>query len=181
MAWITTSDLRDQAGAKQAIDETKFVDAVETACAEVEKLCGPIAWARITDEYVEAAGSDRACLKARVTRELVSVTTAAGVALDLTTFRVDGQVLARRDHRPIGSDLLVTYDTGYFDDTLADERAPLWARRMAVLIAHQSVRVDRRTRLSQSDDEDLTGTGYLIPNAALAIGSDYLLWRGGVA
>lgn len=179
MAWITAEDLRGQAGAKLPTGQVAFEDAADLACAKVEELCGPIPWATVT-EYVEVPGtSDRARLKNRATRGLESVATADGVPLLLDSFRVDGQVLVRKAGVSIGSDVLVTYHTGYFDDSIEGAKAPAWARKMAVLIGHQLLRVDRRVRLSE-DDTDLAGTGYVVPNAALAIGADFLLWRGGV-
>lgn len=182
--WITSSDLRDQAGAKQPSDEPKFVEAVELACAKVEELCGPIQWTTATDD-LEVRGSDRGCLKYRAQAQgespaLVSVTTAEGLALTTSDFRVDGQVLRRRDGDVIRTDLVVAYRTGYYDPSVEGAKAPTWARAMAKMIGHQLLRVGRRNQLDQARSEDLTQTHFEVPAAALDVGRDYLLWRGGV-
>ncbi len=184
MAWITADDLRTAAGAKQPGDQLRIEEAVEIACAEVERLCGPIPWVAVTDEFAEVAGSDRACLKYRpmaqgASAALVAVTTVDGVALTLSDFRVDGQVLARRDGAAISTDLLVSYRTGYYDDTPDGATAPVWARSMAKLIGHQYLRVTRRNQIDASAAGDLTQTHFLTPAAALDIGRDHLLWLGG--
>lgn len=185
MSWITADDLRAAAGAKQPGDQLRIEEAVEIACGEVERLCGPIPWATITDELAEVAGSDRVRLKYRpmaqgVAAALVAITTTDGVALTLSDFRVDGQVLARRDGAAIGTDLLVSYRTGYYDDTPDGATAPTWARAMAKLIAHQYLRVTRRNLIDASSATDLTQTHFLVPAAALDVGRDFLLWQGGV-
>lgn len=177
MAWITPEDLRDQAGARQPIDQHRFEDACEVACAKVEDLCGPIPWTRVVDELAAISGSAEACLRFQVTRGLLEVRTSAGAQLPLSDWRVDGQVIARRDGAAIGADILVTYDTGHFDASDDAVRAPVWAREMAKLIGHQYLRIGRRFRLQE--DPDLTGTGYLVPAAALEVAGDHLLWRGG--
>ena len=83
----------------------------------------------------------------------------------------------------MSSDLLVSYRTGYYDattDTEETKNAPAWAKAMAKLIAHQYVRVTRRFKTDPNGQDDLSGTGYLVPAAALAVGRDYLLSPGGV-
>lgn len=180
MAWITAEDLRGAAGAKQAIDQDKFEDAAEFACSKVEELCGPIAWATITDERVRISGSTQACLMARVTRGLTAVADyRTGNVLPLADWDADGQVLERKDGGPVPTDLLVSYQTGYFDDTVEDAKAPAWARIMAKLIGHQYIRVSRRFQIA-GGEEDLSQTHFVMPNAALDAGHDYLLIRGRV-
>jgi len=175
-AWFTAADLREVTGARQAADQEKYDDAAEIAMGKVTEECGPIPFATITDEVVEAAGSPEACLDYRATRGLVSVATYPdGVTLDVADWVVDGQVLRRKAGGSVGR-VKVTYLTGYFDDTIEGAKAPAWARGMAKLIGHQHVRLSKRFRISDSDD-DLSGTGYLVPAAAREVARDYLLHR----
>ena len=113
--WITTADLRGAAGAKQAADEEKYVEACAIACAEVERLCGPIAFTAVADEIVPLSGSREACLKYRATEGLTAVSAYLdGSALALGDYTADGQVFRRRDRGTMSSDLLVSYQTGYY-------------------------------------------------------------------
>lgn len=177
MAWITADDLRSAAGAKQAFDQDRFEEAAEIACDKVEELCGPITWATITAEHVEVAGSDRVCLGASVTRGLVTVADyLTGSAYTLTDWDWDGQVLFRKDRAPIYRDLSVTYQTGYYDDTVDGAKAPAWARGMAKIIGLQYLRVVKRFVLG----EDVTTTAFIVPDAALILGHDYLIVQGRV-
>lgn len=178
--WITTSDLRNAAGAKMAIDEDKFVDAVAIACGKVEEMCGPIAWATVTDELVPASRAKGVLLKYRATRGLTAVSTDAGVVLDVDDFRVSGRLLKLKDGGRIGTALRVSYETGYFDPTEAGATAPTWARSMAKLIGHQYLRIERRFKLDSATADDLTQTHFLVPAVALDVGRDYLLTHGGL-
>ena len=180
MAWITADDLRSAAGAKQAFDQDRFEEAAEIACDKVEELCGPITWATITAEHVEVAGSDRVCLAARATRAGVTVVAdyLTGSAYTLTDWDWDGQVLFRKDRAPITADLAVTYETGYFDDTVEDAKAPAWARGMAKLIGHQYIRVAKRYRMDA--DDDTSQTHFVTPSSALDLGHKYLIVQGRV-
>lgn len=176
MDWFTAADLREVTAAKQAIDQEKYVDAAEIAVAKVTEECGPIPFATITAEVVEATGSTEACLKFRATRGLASVASYPdGAELDVDDWAVDGQVLKRKNGGAVGR-VTVTYLTGYFDDTVEGAKAPAWARGMAKLIGHQHIRLSKRFRMSEADD-DLSGTGYLVPAAAREVARDYLLHR----
>jgi len=179
MAWITAEDLRGTAGAKQAFDQDKFEDAAEIACQKVEELCGPIAWAAIAGERVEVSGADEVCLRYRVTRGLTDVSAFyPATPYLLTDWIAEGQVLKHRVRTPIYADLSVSYQTGYFDDTVTDAKAPAWARVMAKLISQQYLRVAKRFNISA--DDPITGIGFLIPDAALDVGHDYLIIRGAI-
>jgi len=179
MAWITAEDLRGAAGAKQTADQDKFEDAAEIACAKVEELCGPIVWTDITGERVEVSGADEVCLRYRVTRGLTDVSAFyPAIPYLLTDWIAEGQVLKHRTRTPIYADLSVSYQTGYFDDTVTDAKAPAWARVMAKLIGQQYLRVAKRFNISA--DDPVTGIGFLVPDAALDIGHDYLIVRGAI-
>ena len=178
MGWITSEDLRGFVKNLQAGDEQWLQLACDVAVEKVEELCGPIAWADITEEYVQVERSPEVCLSNRVTRGLVGITTYDGLALTVTDWRADGQVLQRRDHALIATDLLVSYRTGYYDDTVKGAAPPSWAKAMALPIAQQYLTAMRRfTQTGQPP----TGAAFLVPYAALEVGHDYLLWKGGVA
>lgn len=170
-AWITTTDLRNHVGAKSAGDEDKFEEAVEIACSKVEELCGPIEWATIVDELVPAPLRARArILQCRPTRGITAVETVDGVALGTDEFTIGRQSLTPASTYA-GVDLMVTYSTGYFDPA-GNGVAPAWARGMAKMIGAQYLRIAKRFTLQ---GDDLTQTTFVVPAAAMDLGSDYLL------
>lgn len=174
MAWITADDLRGFIKNVAAQDETFLDLAVDVACGKVEDLCGPIEFATITDEVSEVVGSDRVKLAAYVTRTLTKVADLrTGFEYPLTDWLADGQVLRRRDKCRIPADILVSYETGYFDPAVVGVKAPAWARSMALHIGQQYLITMRRFGAQQGANP--VPTGFLVPNAALAVGHDYLL------
>lgn len=172
-AFISAEELRGFVGNAKVDDSGALQLAVDVACSKVVDLCGPIQIETVTDELVGISGADEACLHWRV-RELLAVKDAGGAALTLSEWRASGQRLRRRDGGRIWSDLLVSYSAGY---ATVGERAPAWARSMALHIAQQHLRTQRRFATPQ----DQAPTGFLVPKVALEEGADYLLTPGGLS
>ncbi len=170
MGWITSDDLRKFIGNNTVADEALLQLAIDTATDKVTGLFGPIPWAQVTNEYVEASGVFEACLQYRATRGLVSVADQNGNDLGVASFRATGRVVQRKDGRAISSDLLVTYLTGYFDASDTAAVAPAWARSAALHIGQQYLATSRKfANLPQGP------SGFFVPNAVYEEASDYLL------
>jgi len=172
--WLPLQELRDFVDNQKAADAPWLQDACDNACAKVESLCGPVALTIITNELVEIHGTHEACLNFPVNNTLgVTAITEfrTGIALPLTDWFWDGQLLMRRDKFPAWRDLLVTYQAGYYDATVQTPVVPTWARSMAKHIAQQELRTMGRFRTSGSTDP----VGFYVPKVALEIGADYLL------
>lgn len=172
-AFISAEELRSFVGNTKVDDGGALQLAVDVACSKVVDLCGPVQIETVTDELVDVSGADEACLRWRV-RELLAVKDSDGATLTLSEWRATGQRLRRRDCGRIWSDLLVSYSAGY---VAAGERAPAWARSMALHIAQQHLRTQRRF----ASPQDQTPAGFLVPKAALEEGADYLLAPGGLS
>lgn len=175
--WFTADTLRDAAGAKQAFDQAKFELAASVARSKVRSLCGPVSPPETITERVRVrVPSDRVPLKYRPTSLTSVVDYRSGATLTLTDFDFEDQLLTRKDGGPICSSLTVAYVAGYVGDT--DDPIPDDLVSMATLIGQQYLRVSKRFSLSQ--DDPVTGIGFLVPDAARDIGRDYLLAPEGI-
>ena len=177
--WFTGSDLRETAGAKQAAGQDGFDRVAAVARGKVRKLCGPVNPAEnITERVRVRVARDSVALKYRPA-SLTSISYyASGATLSVSDFDFDGQSLFRKDGGLIGQDLSVTYSTGWDDQT----EIPVELLEMARIIGHQTVRIERRFKVDQNAaNNDLTGTSYQVPSAALEVGAEYLLAPEGFA
>lgn len=167
MAWIDPSLLRVFVKNTNADDEAMIGLAVDVACGTVEELCGPIANTTVTESVTALSGKSK--LRYRAT-SLVSITTEAGTALTPSDWAVDGQVLRNKAGRCYDEVLVVTYTSGYFDDTNPSAKAPAWARSAALHIGQQHMRTMRRFGQTTEGPQ-----GFLVPAAAMEEMSDHLL------
>lgn len=175
--WFTGSDLRETAGAKQAAGQDGFDRVAAVARGKVRKLCGPVNPAEnITERVRVRVARDSVALKYRPA-SLTSISYYSGAALSVSDFDFDGQVLFRKDGGLIGQDLTVVYLAGWSDQ--AD--IPVELLEMARLIGHQGLRVSRRFKTDPNADDNMAGTGYQVPSAALEVGAEYLLAPEGFA
>ena len=173
MAWVETSLLRTFVKNVNADDEAMIGLAVDVACGVVEDLCGPIANTTVTESVTARSGKSK--LRYRAT-SLVSITTEAGTALTPSDWAVDGQLLRNKAGRCYDEVLVVTYTSGYFDDTNPSAKAPAWARSAALHIGQQHMRTLRR--FSQTTEGP---QGFLVPAAAIEEMADHLLAPDGFA
>ena len=167
MAWVETSLLRTFVKNVNADDEAMIGLAVDVACGVVEDLCGPIANTTVTESVTARSGKSK--LRYRAT-SLVSITTEAGTALTPSDWAVDGQVLRNKAGRCYDEVLVVTYTSGYFDDTNPSAKAPAWARSAALHIGQQHMRTLRRFGQTAEGPQ-----GFLVPAAAMEEMADHLL------
>jgi len=172
--WFTPDDLRGAAGARQSGDQSRFDLAASVARREVRRLCGPVFPVETITERRIRGGSYELPLKFRPTALTSVARYFNGLAYTVGDYDFDEQVLVRKDGGWIGDDLAVVYDTGY--DTV--EEIPSELISMATLIGQQYLRVSKRFSLEGEDA--MTGTGYLVPDAARDVGRDYLLAPGGM-
>lgn len=176
--WFTGDDLREQAGAKQPAEQVKLDRVAAVARAMVRRLCGPVNPAETITEHVRVrVPSATVALKFRPL-SLVSIAYyVSGAALTASDYDFDGQLLFRKDGGLIGQDLNVVYSAGWSDQ--AD--IPVELLEMARLIGHQGLRVSRRFKTDPNADDNMAGTGYVVPAAALEVATDYLLAPDGFA
>lgn len=174
-SWIDNSLLRTFVKNVNADDEAMIGLAVDVACGKVEELCGPIVNTTVTGEVHDVRGSDELCLRYRAT-SLVSITTEAGTTLTPSDWAVDGQVLRNKAGRCYDEVLVVTYTSGYFDDTNPSAKAPAWARSAALHIGQQHMRTLRRFGQTTEGPQ-----GFLVPAAAMEEMADHLLAPDGVS
>ena len=167
MAWIDNSLLRTFVKNTNADDEAMIALAVDVACGKVEELCGPIANTTVTESVTVRSGKSK--LRYRAT-SLVSITTEAGTTLTPSDWAVDGQVLRNKAGRCYDEVLVVTYTSGYFDDTNPSAKAPAWARSAALHIGQQHMRTLRRFGQTTEGPQ-----GFLVPAAAMEEMADHLL------
>ena len=167
MAWVETSLLRTFVKNVNADDEAMIGLAVDVACGKVEELCGPIANTTVTESVTVRSGKSK--LRYRAT-SLVSITTEAGTTLTPSDWAVDGQVLRNKAGRCYDEVLVVTYTSGYFDDTNPSAKAPAWARSAALHIGQQHMRTLRRFGQTTEGPQ-----GFLVPAAAMEEMADNLL------
>ena len=167
MAWVETSLLRTFVKNVNADDEAMIGLAVDVACGVVEELCGPIANTTVTESVTARSGKSK--LRYRAT-SLVSITTEAGTTLTPSDWAVDGQVLRNKAGRCYDEVLVVTYTSGYFDDTNPSAKAPAWARSAALHIGQQHMRTLRRFGQTTEGPQ-----GFLVPAAAMEEMADHLL------
>ena len=173
MAWVETSLLRTFVKNVNADDEAMIGLAVDVACGVVEELCGPIANTTVTESVTARSGKSK--LRYRAT-SLVSITTEAGTTLTPSDWAVDGQVLRNKAGRCYDEVLVVTYTSGYFDDTNPSAKAPAWARSAALHIGQQHMRTLRRFGQTTEGPQ-----GFLVPAAAMEEMADHLLAPDGFA
>jgi len=173
MAWVETSLLRTFVKNVNADDEAMIGLAVDVACGKVEELCGPIANTTVTESVTARSGKSK--LRYRAT-SLVSITTEAGTTLTPSDWAVDGQVLRNKAGRCYDEVLVVTYTSGYFDDTNPSAKAPAWARSAALHIGQQHMRTLRRFGQTTEGPQ-----GFLVPAAAMEEMADHLLAPDGFA
>ena len=167
MAWLDPSVLRSFVKNLNADDEEMINLAVDVACGIVEELCGPIANTTVTESVTARSGKSK--LRYRAT-SLVSITTEAGTTLTPSDWAVDGQVLRNKAGRCYDEVLVVTYTSGYFDDTNPSAKAPAWARSAALHIGQQHMRTLRRFGQATEGPQ-----GFLVPIAAMEEMADHLL------
>lgn len=167
MAWIDPSLLRVFVKNVNADDEAMIGLAVDVACGVVEELCGPIANTTVTESVTARSGKSK--LRYRAT-SLVSITTEAGTTLTPSDWAVDGQVLRNKAGRCYDEVLVVTYTSGYFDNTNPSAKAPAWARSAALHIGQQHMRTLRRFGQTTEGPQ-----GFLVPAAAMEEMADHLL------
>ena len=173
MAWLDPSALRSFVKNLNADDEEMINLAVDVACGMVEELCGPIANTTVTESVTARSGKSK--LRYRAT-SLVSITTEAGTTLTPSDWAIDGQVLRNKAGRCYDEVLVVTYTSGYFDDTNLSASAPAWARSAALHIGQQHMRTLRRFGQTTEGPQ-----GFLVPAAAMEEMSDHLLDPDGFA
>ncbi len=172
MTWLDTSALRIASNNSRPADEAGLQEAVDIACAKVEELCGPVLLTTVTAEIV--TGSGYALALAYRAASLSSLATyPAGTALTVTDYRVDGQLLMRKDGDWITGPLSVTYSTGAAS-------APVWALGAAKLIAQQWLRLMRVFGPNPGAAAE-GGTRDLVPMGAMHLMGDHLLAPGGFA
>lgn len=124
------------------------------ACEQVESLCGPILTATVV-ERVEA--SNGAFTTRFPVNSLMAAERMNGDVVDVTAWRI----VEPRFVANVGAygALRVTYSTGWVD-------APRWAITAAKIIARHMW----RTQIGpMARDEAQQGSGFLIPNQALAL------------
>ena len=167
MAWLDPSVLRSFVKNTNADDEEMINLAVDVACGKVEELCGPIANTTVTESVTARSGKSK--LRYRAT-SLVSITTEAGTTLTPSDWAVDGQLLRNKAGRCYDEVLVVTYASGYFDDTNPSAKAPAWARSAALHIGQQHMRTLRRFGQTTEGPQ-----GFLVPAAAMEEMADHLL------
>ena len=173
MAWLDPSALRSFVKNLNADDEEMINLAVDVACGMVEELCGPIANTTVT-EAVSIRG-DQMVTKYRATA-LTAIATESGTTLTTADWVIDGQLMRNKAGRCYDEVLVVTYTSGYFDDTNPSAKAPAWARSAALHIGQQHTRTLRR--FGQTTDGP---TGFLIPAVAMEEMADHLLAPDGFA
>ena len=172
--WFTAKQLGDAVGAKQAESQPKLDLAARVASKETRRLCGPVSPVETVSERVRVrVPCDGVPLKYRPTSLTSIVDYRSGTALTVTEYDTDGQVLFRKDGGLICDSLTVTYAAGYAADAIPDELVA-----MASLIGQQYLRVSKRFSLSQ--DDPVTGIGFLVPDAAKDVARDYLLAPEGI-
>lgn len=162
------SDWLDLDTAKQYINYTKLTGADDTALeleldlamSKVEELCGPVVTTTITAEYVKGSGCDLP-LQYRAATLTSLATYPGGTTLTAADYRIDGQLLSRRDGGWIVGPLSVTYTTGA-------ATAPAWAKAAALDIVRQRWRT--RLRPTQGAPE-----GFLVSKQAEELMADHLL------
>ena len=172
-SWIDNSLLRTFVKNTNADDEAMIGLAVDVACGKVEELCGPIVNTTVT-ETVTIRGY-QLVTKYRATA-LTAIATESGTALTAADWVIDGQLMRNKAGRCYDEVLVVTYTSGYFDDTNPSAKAPAWARSAALHIGQQHVRTLRR--FGQTTDGP---TGFLIPAVAMEEMADHLLAPDGFA
>lgn len=168
------SDWLDLDTAKQYINYTKLtgqddvtlVLELDLAMSKVEELCGPVVTTTITSEIVKGSGCDLP-LKYRAAALTSLATYPGGTALTVTDYRIDGQLLSRKDSGWISGPLSVTYTTGA-------ATAPAWAKAAALDIVRQRWRT--RLRPTQGAPE-----GFLVSKQAEELMAGHLLAPGGFA
>lgn len=173
MAWLDPSVLRSFVKNLNADDEEMINLAVDVACGMVEELCGPIANTTVTESVTARSGKSKLRYRAA---SLVSITTEAGTTLTPSDWAVDGQVLRNKAGRCYDEVLVVTYTSGYFDDTNPSAKAPAWARSAALHIGQQHMRTLRRFGQTTEGPQ-----GFLVPAAAMEEMADHLLAPDGFA
>jgi hypothetical protein len=104
-------------------DDTQIQLAVDMACSDVETACGPVLTATVTAELVEGSGS-KLPLKYHAATLTSLATYPGGTAITVTDYRIDGQILARKDGGWITGPIAVTYTTG--------SALPTWAKAAAL-------------------------------------------------
>lgn len=160
--------------AKQYINYTKLTGADDTALeleldlamSKVEELCGPVVTTTITGEIVRGSGCDLP-LKYRPATLTSLATYPGGTALTVTDYRIDGQLLSRKDGGWIVGPITVTYTTGA-------ATAPSWAKAAALDIIRQRWRT--RLRPTQGAPE-----GFLVSKQAEELMDTHLLAPVGFA
>ena len=167
MAWLDPSVLRSFVKNTNADDEAMIALAVDVACGKVEELCGPIANTTVTESVTARSGKSK--LRYRAT-SLVSITTEAGTTLTPSDWAVDGQLLRNKSGTCHDDVLVVSYSSGYFDDTNPSAKAPAWARSAALHIGQQHMRTLRRFGQTAEGPQ-----GFLVPAAAMEEMADHLL------
>ena len=167
MAWLDPSALRSFVKNLNADDEEMINLAVDVACGMVEEMCGPIVNTTVTESVTARSGKSK--LRYRAT-SLVSITTEAGTTLTPSDWAVDGPVLRNKAGRCYDEVLVVTYTSGYFDDTNPSAKAPAWARSAALHIGQQYMRTLRRFGQTTEGPQ-----GFLVPAAAMEEMAGHLL------
>lgn len=155
--FIDSGDLRRFLGVPSGPDEDLDLVAV-TACDLAEQWVGPVTLVAVTDT-IDTSSPSVALSKAPVA-SLTAVS--SGVVGDYTTDSESG-ILRSVSGAPLGS-LVVTYQAGYVVP-------PKWAVTAALIIGQHLWRTRRGAggQRGVSDDAQIVGVGYAIPNQAAAI------------
>lgn len=142
-----------------------FEERIAAAEAEVERRCGPVLQATVTDEL--DSDETTQVLSARVAT-LTSVTAEDGTVYTLSDFRVRGQLLTRKDGSAIPAGTVV-YASGW---TQAD--IPGGLLEAAALLARHLVR-NQLGNQRISEDGLTPGSAWLWPRQAELLAGDYFL------
>ena len=165
MAWVETSLLRTFVKNVNADDEAMIGLALDVACGKVEEMCGPIVNTTVTESVTARSGKSK--LRYRAT-SLVSITTEAGTTLTPSDWAVDGQLLRNKSGTCHDDVLVVSYSSGYFDDTNPSAKAPAWARSAALHIGQQHMRTVRRFGQSTEGPQ-----GFLVDRKSTRLNSSH--------
>ena len=151
-------------GVKAPSDD--FEGDVLAAEAEMVAQCGPILATTVTDVLTMDAATQ--VLSARVA-SLTSVTSEAGTAYTKTDFRINGQLLSRKDGGTIPAWATVVYTSGWAQASIPAS---------VVMAGRMLARHLWRTRLGNqrvNESELVPGSAWLWPKQARDLVADYEL------